>query len=244
MSNLEGPLAAEARSRLRSHDSDNATQALFTRLMGVNRHDDKLKEDVLQLLQEGAHPDGPERDGWFLRRAVQLEKPRLIECFLEYGANPNARMIENCTNSKGYEHKAFMNLETVLHYAVYESCRHKWPTSINMILVLIAGGADRHAATRFGLTCSQLAASEPGNNSATLEALATPLHAAIKLNLPHRCLQLLEAGIDPEDKNKRRQSAWRAAELKAPECAAVMHAWKSMTAMAKIAAASRQRKQP
>ena len=65
-------------------------------------------------------------------------------------------------------------------------------------------------------------------------AIALPLHAAIALNRPELCLGLLEREIDPEVKNSRKQTAWRNAELNAPQCQAVMLAWRTRQAMADL----------
>lgn len=216
-----------------------ATEALHAILASGNYRG--ISEDVVDVLKGGADPDGIKRNGWPLRRAVDLKNPKILAALLAHGADLTLRtkLFDAEPDLQRLSHN---NLDTVLHYAVYQGCKFarngetSWAK--RMLLELIAAGADPQTKSAYGMGCIDLAKAEAGNSQVVPSTLALPLHAAVSLNDPDLCLRLLERGIDGDERNPRRQTAWRNAELNAPECYAVMSAWRSRQTLMRIARSS------
>lgn len=221
--------------------STRATAALGATLAGGNY--DGIESEVKRILESGANPNGQNCDGSPLRKAITLKSAKIVSALLAYGADPNLRMqtLAQPNADMGPRHQ----VETAFQHAIYQCCWHdphyESNLSKRMLLELIAAGADRDAKTYLGMTCIDLAKAITSTSRTVQLTLALPLHAAISLNDPDLCLRLLGRGIDPQERNARRQTAWRNAELNSPECHAVMSAWKSKQTMALIAKTSSAR---
>lgn len=219
-----------------------ATDALHAILVSGNY--DGIYKDVVDVLKGGADPDGIKRNGWPLRRAVDLKNPKILAALLAHGADLTLRtkLFDAEPSLQRLPHN---NLDTVMHYAAYQTCKfvRGGETSLarKILLELIAAGADVAAQSAYGMSCIDLAKAEAGNSQVVPSTLTLPLHAAVSLNDPDLCLRLLERGIDGDERNPRRQTAWRNAELNSPECHAIMSAWKSKQTMALIAKTSSAR---
>lgn len=239
MNDLERSLASCQPWPSKDHHNAQATNELAQALRLSGKTVDGLRPRVLQLLKDGANPDGPDRDGAPLRRAIELKSTFVVEDLLEHGANPNARLLSlHADLAEPLKTLAQNNVDTVLHWAIYRAClsSSNWPNRapIAIVLNLIATGADRAATSQFGMSCLELAERESNGARAIPDAISTPLHAAVKINDIHLCLKMLELGFDPDEKNSRNQTAWRIAELHAKECLAAMHAWRSRAVVAKF----------
>lgn len=185
-----------------------------------------------ELLSEGAHIDGTQQDGLPLRHAITKVSMPLIHFLVAAGADVNARLITRVNDANSIQ--PHFNTETPLHWATYRaSSRGQLDLETiqyaEMILTLMAAGADEKARTVNGLVPTAILSER---TSLLIEtALTLPIHAAIQINSPSLCMRLLDRQYNPDAKNRRKQTAWRLAELKSPECLAGMRSWQAMQAI-------------
>lgn len=162
-----------------------------------------VTREIHELLAAGADPDGPAKNGLPLRIAIGKDNASLCSLLISAGANPNLLFDQQVKNH--LLEQPHFNLSTPLHYAGHLGFT-------GCAIALIAGGADRSIkSSNASMTAEALALAS--GHEWTARAIAFPLHAAAIRGQAADCLAMLDRGFDPQQKNKMRQTAQRAAEL-------------------------------
>ncbi|MBH00333.1 MAG: hypothetical protein CMN58_08360 [Solibacterales bacterium] len=115
---------------------------------------------AIYLLEQGAAPNAAKAGYTALHAAVLRSRSRLVEALLEYGADPNAR-VDHGTPGRRFSADYSIRAQLIGANALWLAAKYG---ELDILRILIGGGADPHLIPKTGVSLLQAAMGLPRNS--------------------------------------------------------------------------------